>query len=127
MWLTLDDIVLQWIYATISQDLLHTIFESDSTIEQAWTRLREIFKINFILVQFPLSKSFPPPSWQIFLVSQLIVNVSKSWSINCRASFYQARSILILEESSLAKQVASGLALTSGVTLVIGVSKTNWS
>ncbi|XP_047326358.1 uncharacterized protein LOC124930034 [Impatiens glandulifera] len=46
MWLTLDDTVLQWIYATISQDLLHTILELDSTAEQAWTRLRSIFQNN---------------------------------------------------------------------------------
>ncbi|XP_047329977.1 uncharacterized protein LOC124933594 [Impatiens glandulifera] len=46
MWLTLDAIVLQWIYATISQDLLHTILEPDSTAEQAWTRLCGIFQDN---------------------------------------------------------------------------------
>ena len=31
LWLTLDAMVLQWIYATISSDLLHTILEPDST------------------------------------------------------------------------------------------------
>ncbi|XP_047335564.1 uncharacterized protein LOC124939096 [Impatiens glandulifera] len=46
MWITPDATVLQWIYATISQDLLHTILELDSTAEQAWTRLRGIFQDN---------------------------------------------------------------------------------
>ncbi|KAL4571411.1 hypothetical protein LXL04_018170 [Taraxacum kok-saghyz] len=35
LWLTLDATVLQWIYATISHDLLHTIFEPDSTAMEA--------------------------------------------------------------------------------------------
>ncbi|XP_047306419.1 uncharacterized protein LOC124909829 [Impatiens glandulifera] len=44
--LTLDATVFQWIYTTISQDLLHTILEPDSTAEQAWTWLHGIFQDN---------------------------------------------------------------------------------
>ncbi|KHN40992.1 hypothetical protein glysoja_013334, partial [Glycine soja] len=46
LWLTLDAIVLQWIYATISHNLLHTILEPDTTAMEAWNRLRDIFQDN---------------------------------------------------------------------------------
>ena len=35
LWLTLDTTVLQWICATISHDLLHTILEPDTTTMEA--------------------------------------------------------------------------------------------
>jgi len=38
--------VLQWIYTTISHDLLHTILEPDTTKMEAWNRLRDIFHDN---------------------------------------------------------------------------------
>jgi len=38
--------VLQWIYATISHDLLHTILESDTTTMEAWNILCDIFQDN---------------------------------------------------------------------------------
>jgi len=43
IWKRLDDVVLQWIYGTISDDLLHTIIERDFTAEQAWNWLFNIF------------------------------------------------------------------------------------
>ncbi|XP_060201930.1 uncharacterized protein LOC132630364 [Lycium barbarum] len=46
LWVTLDATVLQLIYATISQDLLHTILEPDTTAMEAWNRLRDIFQDN---------------------------------------------------------------------------------
>ncbi|XP_059294568.1 uncharacterized protein LOC132047557 [Lycium ferocissimum] len=46
LWSTLDATVLQWIYTTISTDLLHTILEPDSTAMEAWNRLRDIFQDN---------------------------------------------------------------------------------
>ncbi|CAH9101799.1 unnamed protein product [Cuscuta epithymum] len=46
LWRRLDAVVLQWIYATISHDLLHTILEPDSTAQQAWERLADIFHDN---------------------------------------------------------------------------------
>ncbi|XP_071713226.1 uncharacterized protein [Rutidosis leptorrhynchoides] len=45
-WERLDAIVLQWIYGTISHDLLRTIFKSDATAQQAWDRLKGIFHDN---------------------------------------------------------------------------------
>ena len=44
--MTLDATVLQWIYATISHDLLHTILEPDTTTMEAWNSLRDIFQDN---------------------------------------------------------------------------------
>ena len=46
LWLILDATVLQWIYATISHDLLHTILEPDTTAMEAWNRLCDIFQDN---------------------------------------------------------------------------------
>ena len=46
VWGRLDAVVLQWIYGTISEDLMLTILEPDSTAQQAWDRLRDIFQDN---------------------------------------------------------------------------------
>ena len=46
LWGCLDVVVLQWIYGTIHEDLLLTILELDSTNQQEWERLREIFQDN---------------------------------------------------------------------------------
>ncbi|XP_021974480.1 uncharacterized protein LOC110869544 [Helianthus annuus] len=45
-WDRLDAIVLQWIYSTISSDLLHTILKPDNIAHEAWTTLQGIFKDN---------------------------------------------------------------------------------
>ncbi|KAL9237217.1 hypothetical protein vseg_011796 [Gypsophila vaccaria] len=45
-WDRLDAIVKQWIYSTISIDLLHTILESGATAQQTWDRLKDIFNDN---------------------------------------------------------------------------------
>ncbi|XP_059287622.1 uncharacterized protein LOC132040946 [Lycium ferocissimum] len=44
LWSTLDATVLQWIYSTISNDLLTTILEPGATAMEAWDRLRDIFQ-----------------------------------------------------------------------------------
>ncbi|XP_056690379.1 uncharacterized protein [Spinacia oleracea] len=44
LWTTIDATVLQWIYSTISNDLLNTIIEPDATAMEAWDCLREIFQ-----------------------------------------------------------------------------------
>ncbi|GAU49192.1 hypothetical protein TSUD_191310 [Trifolium subterraneum] len=46
LWQRLDVVVLQWIYGTISDDLLNTIIERDSTAEKAWNQLFDIFYDN---------------------------------------------------------------------------------
>ncbi|KAJ8548125.1 hypothetical protein K7X08_021361 [Anisodus acutangulus] len=46
LWITLDATVLQWIYSTISVDLLQTIIELDTTTMSTWDRLCDIFQDN---------------------------------------------------------------------------------
>ncbi|XP_022032189.1 uncharacterized protein LOC110933267 [Helianthus annuus] len=45
-WDRLDAIVLQWIYATISSDLLHTILKPNATAHEAWVALENILQDN---------------------------------------------------------------------------------
>ncbi|XP_035842277.1 uncharacterized protein LOC118488940 [Helianthus annuus] len=45
-WERIDSIVLQWIYGTISQDLMHTIMITDTTAYDAWCRLKNLFLDN---------------------------------------------------------------------------------
>ncbi|KAL6573175.1 hypothetical protein OROMI_012791 [Orobanche minor] len=46
LWSRLDALVLQWIYGTISNDLLHTILTPNATAHQQWERLESIFQDN---------------------------------------------------------------------------------
>ncbi|MFS7920646.1 putative RNA-directed DNA polymerase [Helianthus anomalus] len=45
-WKELDALVLQWIYSTVSDDLLARVIESDSTARHAWLKLQKIFLSN---------------------------------------------------------------------------------
>ncbi|XP_022032109.1 uncharacterized protein LOC110933183 [Helianthus annuus] len=45
-WDRLDAIVLQWIYSTISNDLLHNILKPNTTAYEAWKTLKNIFQDN---------------------------------------------------------------------------------
>ncbi|XP_074313431.1 uncharacterized protein LOC141648602 [Silene latifolia] len=45
-WETIDATVLQWIYATVSTELLETIVEEDSTAKACWKRIQDIFQDN---------------------------------------------------------------------------------
>ncbi|XP_074266194.1 uncharacterized protein LOC141588661 [Silene latifolia] len=46
MWETLDATVLQWIYSTVTTELLEIIVEPSSTAMEAWTRLADLFQDN---------------------------------------------------------------------------------
>ncbi|XP_074318090.1 uncharacterized protein LOC141654877 [Silene latifolia] len=46
LWETLDATVLQWIYSTITTELLETIIEAESTAMEAWQRIADIFQDN---------------------------------------------------------------------------------
>ncbi|XP_060195214.1 uncharacterized protein LOC132624450 [Lycium barbarum] len=46
LWERLDDIVRQWIYGTISNDLLNTIIHQEDTAAEAWDRLVHLFQDN---------------------------------------------------------------------------------
>ncbi|XP_021747901.1 uncharacterized protein LOC110713761 [Chenopodium quinoa] len=43
LWLRLDSIVKQWLYGTISIDLLHTVLCRGDTAQQVWNKLKDIF------------------------------------------------------------------------------------
>ncbi|KAJ0804261.1 putative RNA-directed DNA polymerase [Helianthus annuus] len=45
-WERLDAIVLQWIYSTISNDLLHTIINKTATASDAWKAIEDLFQDN---------------------------------------------------------------------------------
>ncbi|XP_074318021.1 uncharacterized protein LOC141654803 [Silene latifolia] len=46
LWETLDATVLQWIYSTVTNDLLENIVETDTTAMETWNRLADIFQDN---------------------------------------------------------------------------------
>ncbi|XP_074292143.1 uncharacterized protein LOC141618998 [Silene latifolia] len=46
VWYEIDAHVLQWIYGTVSDDILPRILEPDSTAQQAWDRVKGIFHNN---------------------------------------------------------------------------------
>ncbi|XP_037493717.1 uncharacterized protein LOC119370170 [Jatropha curcas] len=45
-WSRIDNVVRQWIYSTISNDLLNTIISPDDTALDAWTHLADLFQDN---------------------------------------------------------------------------------
>ncbi|XP_074310147.1 uncharacterized protein LOC141645874 [Silene latifolia] len=45
-WYEIDALVLQWIYGTMSDDLLPRILEPESTAQEAWDRVQNIFLNN---------------------------------------------------------------------------------
>ncbi|XP_021838593.1 uncharacterized protein [Spinacia oleracea] len=44
LWERLDAIVLQWLYGTISKDLLLKVLDENATAQDIWNRLRKIFQ-----------------------------------------------------------------------------------
>ncbi|XP_060190855.1 uncharacterized protein LOC132620178 [Lycium barbarum] len=144
LWSTLDATVLQWIYATISTDLFHTILELDSTTMDAWNRLRDIFQDNKNSRAITLEHEFSHTNMEDFpnasaycqqlkilsdqlknvgapasnnrLVLQMVARLTEAYKgvgtlirqSNPLPLFYQACSMLILEEISFTKQLATG-------------------
>ncbi|XP_022040433.1 uncharacterized protein LOC110942981 [Helianthus annuus] len=45
-WKEIDALVLQWIYSTISDDLLVRILDTDSTARAAWVKIEKIYLSN---------------------------------------------------------------------------------
>ncbi|WVY97993.1 hypothetical protein V8G54_030144 [Vigna mungo] len=46
LWNRLDVVVLQWIYATISLDILTSILVADDSAERAWQHVADLFQDN---------------------------------------------------------------------------------
>ncbi|XP_071712847.1 uncharacterized protein [Rutidosis leptorrhynchoides] len=141
-WNRFDAIVLQWIYATISKDLLQTILHPDTTAKKAWERLRSIFSDNQNSRALALHNRFTNIKQDNFssisaycqeiksiadqlsnvgdkvsdnrMVLQLVAGLNESYdTIGSRIAhaetlpkFYEARSMLILEESRKNRQAS---------------------
>lgn len=58
LWKRHDAAVLQWIYGTISSDLLHAILKRDDTAEAAWKRLEALFQDNKVSRATHLEEDF---------------------------------------------------------------------
>ncbi|XP_057456533.1 uncharacterized protein LOC130747578 [Lotus japonicus] len=138
-WATLDATVLQWIYSTISVDLMTNIMEPGSTAFTAWTHLADLFQDNQNARAVTLEQEFSTVRMEAFptvaaycqrlktlsdqlrdvgapvnnhrLVLQLISGLTGAYrgiatlirQSNPLPSFHQARSMLTLEEASMAK------------------------
>ncbi|GAU32670.1 hypothetical protein TSUD_218470 [Trifolium subterraneum] len=46
LWNRLDAVMLQWMYATVSQDILQSILVTDDTAEDCWKRIGALFNDN---------------------------------------------------------------------------------
>jgi uncharacterized protein len=139
MWSTLDSKVLQWIYSTVSFDILTTIMEKGYTAMDTWNRLASLFEDNKNSRAVSLEQDFSSTRMDDFpnvsaycqrlkqlsdqlknvgapvsshrLVLQLISGLSEPYrgvatlirQSNPLPSFFEARSMLTLEESGLAK------------------------
>ncbi|XP_023749503.1 uncharacterized protein LOC111897783 [Lactuca sativa] len=138
LWNRLDAIVIQWIYSTISNDLLQTILKPKASAAQAWAALESVFQdnqneralylehklvtiklVNFSncfayyqtlkMISDQLSNVGAPITNQR-LILQLIVGLTDAYEgiammiqqIKPLPDFYEARSRLILEETSKA-------------------------
>ncbi|XP_076899986.1 uncharacterized protein LOC143554001 [Bidens hawaiensis] len=45
-WLELDALILQWIFSTISDDILDRVLENDIPAREAWTQIEDVFLSN---------------------------------------------------------------------------------
>ncbi|XP_021991008.1 uncharacterized protein LOC110887744 [Helianthus annuus] len=124
LWHRLDAIVIQWIYNTISNDLLHTIIKTNATALEAWTSLEDIFQDSKNERAYTFNTNLSPQGWKTFRTCSRIVRLSRCSPINFQTSqinplpgFYEVRSRLCMEESQKANQakheaVGSSTALT---------------
>ncbi|XP_021979127.1 uncharacterized protein LOC110875238 [Helianthus annuus] len=102
-WDRLDAIMLQWIYATISNDLLHTILKPNTTAYDAWKTL-EVLAGQLANVGSPVDNDR--------LVLQLIAGLNEQYEgiatilqqQDSLPNFYEARSKVMLVESRKAEQ-----------------------
>ncbi|XP_071726941.1 uncharacterized protein [Rutidosis leptorrhynchoides] len=101
VWERHNAIVLQWIYATISKELLRTIMEPDLTSKKAWDRLKKLKNLADQLAD--VDSKISPEN----LVLQMVAGLNKNYStvatninqMEKLPSYYDARSKLILKET----------------------------
>jgi len=78
LWKRLDAVVLQWIYATISTDILTSILVDDDSAEQAWKTVAALFHDNQNSRAMYLNKEFTNTSLADFLTTNAYCNRLKS-------------------------------------------------
>ncbi|XP_074298265.1 uncharacterized protein LOC141629105 [Silene latifolia] len=151
LWETLDATVLQWIYYTVTTDLLETIVEADTTAMATWKQIQNIFQDNknsravtleqefshIAMSDFPSVsaychrlksladqlKNVGSPVSETRLVLQMVSGLTDAYRnvgtiIRQRdplPPFYQARSMLTLEEAGFSKEAAT----TSSTALLV--------
>ncbi|XP_038997361.1 uncharacterized protein LOC120122253 [Hibiscus syriacus] len=137
LWDTLDAVVVQWIYFTISTDLLNTVIEADVSAMTLWNRLRDLFQDNensraislehefnntylkdfssvFAYCQhlktfFDQLKNVGAPVSNNHLVLRMVGGLTPAYKgvasvirlKKVRPPFYEVRSMLALEETSM--------------------------
>ncbi|XP_071694443.1 uncharacterized protein [Rutidosis leptorrhynchoides] len=109
LWHRLDAVVLQWIYGTISTDLLSNILEDESTAANAWTPYCQEIKV--IADQL---RNVGDKVSDSRMVLQLIAGLNDNFNtvgtyftqLTDLPSFYEARSKLLLEETRKKKQAS---------------------
>ncbi|KAJ9556387.1 LOW QUALITY PROTEIN: hypothetical protein OSB04_011001 [Centaurea solstitialis] len=85
-WRKVDAIVLQWIYGSLSDELLIRVLESKSTTFEAWTGIKNLFHNKKVLVPLVLTTSSPTSPYEPFRPSKPTVNVSKNSLISSMMS-----------------------------------------
>ncbi|XP_055814117.1 uncharacterized protein LOC129883486 [Solanum dulcamara] len=106
MWSTLDATILQWLYATISHDLLHIIPEPDTTAMEVWNHLRDIFQDNKHSRVVTLEYEFIHVDIVDFSNVSAYCVATLIRQCDPLPQFYQARSMLTLEEDGRDKKAA---------------------
>ncbi|KAJ0490666.1 hypothetical protein HanHA300_Chr12g0458141 [Helianthus annuus] len=86
LWHRLDAIVIQWIYNTISNDLLHTIIKTNATALEAWTSLEDIFQDSKNERAYTFNTNLSPQGWKTFRTCSRIVRLSRCSPINFQTS-----------------------------------------
>ena len=93
LWSTLDATVLQWMYATISTALLHTIIEADLSAKEAWEPLRDLFQDKKNSRVVALEHDFSHVKVRDFLLSRRIPSASKPCWINSKGLVLQSPTV----------------------------------
>lgn len=78
LWKRLDAVVLQWIYATVSTDILTSILADDDSAEQAWKKVSALFNDNQNSRAMYLNKEFTNTSLADFSTTNAYCNRLKS-------------------------------------------------
>jgi hypothetical protein len=78
LWKRLDAVVLQWIYATVSSDILTSILVDDDSAEHAWKSVADLFHDNKNSRAMYLNKEFTNTNLADFSTTNAYCNRLKS-------------------------------------------------